>query len=145
MERRSRFVYGPEGSEVTLDTTISVRPWLPIDRTVGGSRTSAAGVPASYVVRQDSLLVVTLRFWESEWLGILNLLTFGRSDQSFLWFPDVDDTGTSVEVYLETPIAGEDATPTRDGEFPRVMELVITLRGVGTAVPWLPYFQMHGA
>lgn len=141
MERRSRFIYGPLGSEVTLITSISVRPWLPTNRTIGGQRISAAGVPASYVVRTDHLLEITLRFYESEWSAIENLVAFGQSAQSFLWYPEAD-SGTGVEVYLDSPQFGESVVPSRDAEFPRVMELPITIRGVGTAVPWTPYFVL---
>lgn len=141
MERRSSYVYGPSGSEITLTTTISVKPWTPMNRTIGGQRIAASGVPASYVVRTDHLLDVTLRFYESEWSAVENLIAFGQSAQSFLWYPEAT-SGASVEVYLDAPAYGDTVTPTRDAEFPRVMEVTLTLRGVGTVVPWQPYFVL---
>lgn len=138
MERRSRFVYGTE----EFVATISVRPWTPVDATLGGMRVAASGVPAGYVVRRDSLIDVTVRFWEGEWTALRNLLIWGQSQQVIDWYPDADDTSTTWPVYLEAPAVGDRIAPERDGEFPRVFELPLSLRGVGTAVPWISYFQL---
>lgn len=138
MLRRSRFDFGSQ----SLELTISVRPWTPMDRTVGGHRIAASGTPASYVVRRDALLAVSLRFYEDEWLSVLNFLIYGQGAQTFTWYPEATDTATSFLCWLDSPMPGEEITPERDGEFPRVMELPIRLRGQGSAVPWLPYLEL---
>lgn len=138
MLRLSRFVYG----EQEFQTTISVRPFTPVDRTIGGSRTSAAGVPASYIVRRDAMIDLVVRIFEDEWTDFLNLLIWGQGAESIFWYPDAEDTLTFWEVYLESPMAGQDIRPNRDGNFQRVFEVPITLRGVGTEVPWRTYFEL---
>lgn len=139
MERRSRFEYG---TAQAFECTVTTRPWAPADNTVGGSRISAAGIPAAYVVRRDGLLDLTLRFWESEWTDLLNLVAWGQAANTLTWFPEATDLGTSWDVYLDSPAPGSRFGPSRDGDFPRVMELTVTLRGAGTGVPWLAYFQL---
>ena len=141
MERLARFVFGT----TTFDATISARAWTPRDATVGGSRTAASGVPASYIVRRDALLDFRLRFWETEWPTVLNLVSYGQGKQALTWYPDLDDLDVSFSVYLEAPAPGEAFAPERDPDFPRTFELPMTLRGVGAAVPWADYFVLSGA
>jgi hypothetical protein len=135
MDRRSIFVHGA----TQLELTVSSPSWLPGDETIGGSDLSSAGVPASYEVLRMGLLFLTLRFWEYEWEGVLAMLTYGQRSGIITWFPDADEP-TSFEVYLETPKMGERITPTRDANFPRVMEYSITLRNADATNPWTPYF-----
>lgn len=138
MERRSRFTFGAQ----TFETTISVKSWTPSDRTVGGARIAASGTPASYVVRRDALLEITIRFYESEWASVANLVAWGQGSNVITWAPEASDPGTTVDVYLDAPTAGDTFTPSRDGNFPRVLELAIVLRGKDGAVPWTPYFLL---
>ena len=138
MKHRPKFIYGLTGSETTLELTLSQGLWTPADMTIGGSRTSAAGVPCAYIVRRDALLDVTLRFWEAEWPDLYNLIQWGQSSESFLFYPDQDE-GTAWQVYLEAPLAGVRFAPTRD-QFSRVHLITLTLRGAGITVPWQPYF-----
>ena len=128
--RRSRFTY-----DVTDYTTeLPVRAWNYRTPTVGGSRKSATGVPASYVMRREDILVVTLRFHEWDWLTVRALVVWGQAAEPFDWFPDADEA-TSYEVYLESPAAGTDIVPTRLSDFPRVLELTIEIRKVD-GTPW---------
>lgn len=136
MIRRSRFEFGAEVFETSLPT----RAWQPVDASVGGSRTSAAGVPASYVVRRDAIAELVVRVAETEWAAFLNLIVFGQSAQRITWFPDAE-VDESVEVYLVAPAAGDSWSPTRDSNYPRVFDVTITLRGAGTDVPWRPFFE----
>lgn len=142
MIRRSRFTYGVTGD---FTTELSARAWTPADSSIGGRRVSGGGVPVSYLVRRDNLIDLTLRILETEWEDFLAFLQFGQTSAAFLWYPeanDVDDPDyDAFEVYLETPAMGERITPTRDGQYPRMFEVPITLRGVGAVVPWLPYFE----
>jgi len=137
---RSRFVYGTTGSETTWDTTHPVQAWLQEMTPIGGSRTSAAGVPAAHVVRRDYNLHVTLRVLESELTDLYALIEWGQGAESFTWYPDVDDTATSYTVYLEAPLAGESWTPSRDPEFPQVLLAPIVLRRVDGYAWDLPFF-----
>lgn len=142
MIRRSRFVFGPDldlGTEFACG--ISTRPWIPVDQTIGGARTSAAGIPASYVVRRDNLLDLPLRFYESEWQDLKDLLAAGQGAELIRWFPESDDPFIYFDVWLESPKAGDTIRPTRDSEYPRAMELTITIRGQGAEAPWLEYFD----
>ena len=133
--RRSRFVFGTDD----WTTEVSAHPWIPSDASVGGSRTSAAGIPASYVVRRDKLTELTLRVSEDEWEDYLALLTWGQTSATFLWYPDADEAA-SYTVYLESPLAGERSSPTRLGDFLRVFECTITLRNTAGVNQWQPYF-----
>lgn len=139
MIRRAAFLY----SDQLFETSISVRPWTPADETVGGMRISAAGIPASYVVRRDALIELTLRLFEEEWPGFLNFLAFAQTAEQFVWYPDADEA-FAYAVYLHAPSAGERVTPTRDGSMNRVFEVSITLRGVETTVPFEPYHVLGG-
>lgn len=134
--QRSRFTYGL-GEEFI--TQLPPRAWMPAEQTIGGERTSEAGIAASYIARTDVLLDVTLRFFEDEYEDVRALIRFGQTKQGFLWFPDAEDV-VSFLVYLDAPKVGERWAPTRDGQFPRVFEQAITLRGVGAVEPWLRYW-----
>lgn len=130
-----RFVYGSS----QFIPTYPARAWNPSDEPIGGARISAAGVPASYIVRRDALLELTLRFTEAEWPTVRALVAFGQSGQEIAWYPDAAEV-TSFSVYLHAPAAGERWGPTRSADFPRVFELTLTLRGVDDAVPWVAFF-----
>ena len=134
--RRSRFLYGDSGD---YTTPLPVTAWLPAESTIGGSRVAASGVPASYLVRRDGLVDLTLRFEEDGWPDVLALVQFGQTAESFLWQPDALGT-EAFTVYLEAPAAGARWAPTRDGSYPRMMALTITLRSVDGSSPWLAYF-----
>jgi hypothetical protein len=136
MLRRSVFDYGAG----TWEAELSAVDWLPMDSTVGGQRISAAGIPASYVVRRDVLLQLTLRVRESEWASFLNLLTYGQAAEAITWTPDAEVPAETYQVYWHAPAAGEQMTPSRNAEYPSVFEVSITLRGVGTSAPWRPYY-----
>ena len=135
--RRSRFVYGPSDTEFI--TELSAHPWTPVDFTVGGARTSAAGVPASYVVRRDNLYELPLRITEDEWQQFLALVAFGQTDEPFTWYPDADDV-VAIPVYLENPLSGERWAPSRMSDFLRVFEITLVLRQANTTT-WQPYFE----
>jgi hypothetical protein len=58
------------------------------------------------------------------------------------WYPDstlTDEDYDSVAVYLHSPAKGERFAPTRDGPYPRMLEITITLRAVSTTA-WSEYF-----
>lgn len=134
---RTRFEYGLVGA--SFEPRLPPRPWTPADDSIGGTRIAAGGVPAAYVVRRDALVTLTLRIDEDEWLDYANLVAFGQSGEAFTWIPDADDLGTAFAVYLSAPGPGTQFAPERLGEFPRVLECTLTLRGVDLP-PWPNYF-----
>lgn len=136
MLRRTRFDYGEESWTADL----AARDWLPSDRTVGGHRISAAGIPASYVVRRDAVLALTLRVRESEWPAFLNVHAYGQSAETLTWYPDATDEGESYLVYWHGPGAGEELNVSRLAEYPQVFEVTILLRNAGPAAPWRAYY-----
>lgn len=143
LPRRSRFVYGATGSETDVTLDLPSRPWGRRAPTVGGSRTSSAGIPASFVVRRDEVVVLPLRFRESEWADVRAILEWGQLAESMTWYPDALEPLTSFEVYLETPRPGEDVAPTRLAEYQKVLELTIELRLV-SGETFLPEFFADG-
>jgi len=142
LPKRSRFVYGLAGGLTDWETILPVAPWNRETNVIGGSRTSASGTPAAYVVRTDYNLAITLRLFEAE-LADLEAL-FGWAQQgpeSFLWYPDADTPAQSFEVYLESPLAGESWMQARMGGYPRVSEITITLRRVDGYAWGLDFFE----
>jgi hypothetical protein len=137
---RSRFVYGTGGDVVDWTTTLPVRAWDRVTPTVGGARTAAGGTPAAHVVRRDENLVLTLRIFESEWPDLHALVRWGQLAETFTWYPDADDEATSFVVWLEDPQAGASLAPGRSTEYPRVLEVAITLRSQDANVWTLEYF-----
>ena len=135
MLRRSKFAFGTS----TFTCSWPARPWTPSDATVGGTKVSAGGVPASYVVRRDALLEVPLRFDEGEYPFLLALVAWGQQGLPIAWTPDVEDaTLGTFTVYLEAPAPGSTWKPTRDTAYLRVMEYTITLRAQAGALA--PYY-----
>ena len=138
---RSRFIYGPPADLTDWETTLPVKPWSYPTRTVGGSRTAAAGRPASHVVRRDHNLRVPLRLYETELPAAHTLIAWGQQSESLLWLPDANEAGTSFLVYLESPLAGEDWEPGRDPEFGRVFEVPLLLRRVDGFAWGLDFYE----
>lgn len=138
---RSRFTFGA----ADWTTSLTSRPWTPVDETVGGRRISAAGIPATYVVQREVLVELPLRIEEDDWENLLALVAYGQTGQSFRWYPDsalTDEDYDSALVYLQSPAPGERFSPSRDGQYPRMFEATITLRGVSSSLPWTPYFNV---
>ncbi len=133
---RSRFVY----STVDWSASLPVRAWGRRTGTAGGQRISAAGTPAAYIVRRDQVILVPLRFYETEWASVHALIAWGQSGETILWYPDANEAGTSFTVYLDNPAAGEDIVPVRDADYPHMMELTLALRSTSVN-PWtLDYY-----
>jgi hypothetical protein len=142
--RRSRFVYGTGGDVTDWETKLPAEPWEMETPTVGGSKTSAAGVPAAYVVRRDHLLRLPLRLRETELEDLAGLIEWGQSAESFLWYPDANDSTVSFLVYLEEPIAGQPWRPVRDPDYFTVFRQDIALRAVVGSFWDLEYFPNVG-
>ena len=116
--------------------------WEAREASVGGHVRATGGLPASYIVRRDRLIDLTLRIRESEWLDFLNALVLMQSGDPFEWFPRVGDPAPAW-VTLWAPIPGTPFAPQRMPDYPRVFEATITLRGDGTSNPWTPFFEVE--
>jgi hypothetical protein len=141
---RSRFLFGAVGDVTDWETTLPVKGWTPTTRTVGGSRTAAAGRPASHVVRRDYNLRVDLRLYETELPSLYALIEWGQLSESLLWLPDANESATRFLVYLEAPLAGEEWEAARDANFGRVFGVPLVLRRVDGYAFGLDYFECGG-
>jgi hypothetical protein len=135
MDLRPLFSFGT----ATFQPSISAPPWIPESETIGNTRWTALGDPGPALESRFRRVRVPLRILEEEWLSFLALIEFGQTGNALTWQPD-PDLEEEFEVFLDDPMAGKDWTAHRSAEFPRVLEVTITLRGSGTSVPWLPYF-----
>ena len=127
IQRRPRFVYN-DGSAVDFTMALSQRPWDYGSQGVGGSDTSAAGVPASFEIRRDHFLHISLRFAVAEWGDVERLLRHFQAGGSATFYPDQLDGAITATVYGHSPAMGEEIRPRRSGENQAVLELNITLR-----------------
>lgn len=134
LPQRSRFVYGI--SPVTLDFSLPPRPWHIGEDSIGGRRISGGGIGASHIVRRDMILILPLRFRETDWPSVVALIRWGQSEETFTWFPD-SNLATSFSVWLHAPEAGSNIRPQRVPDYPKLFELVFTLRRADlTETPW---------
>ena len=135
MEFRPVFVYGDE----SFQPSISAPPWGPEDEPLGVTRWTALGAPVPALSARYARARVPLRIHETEWLDFLALIEWGQTGQGFTWQPD-PDLDEIFSVYLDEPVAGMDWQPSR-GQYPRVLEVSITIRGIGNEIPWAHYFD----
>ncbi len=122
---RARWVYN-DGSSINYLMSLPQRPWDFGKRQVGGSDVSAAGVPAAFVIRQENLLYITIRFPVSEWDNVERFVRHGQGGGTLVFYPDA--SGTNHTVYIDEPKMGEEIRPRRDGNDQRTFELDLTLR-----------------
>jgi hypothetical protein len=117
--------------EFEWDSTESFEPELPLREwqygmdQEGGHAVSAAGLPASFVVRTQETLDLVLRVKESEWSDCRAFLRAGMAGVEITM--TVADN-PPVDVYFVTPVAGEAYQTDRDPSFPRVLDVAITVR-----------------
>lgn len=118
----------------TLRLTLPQNLWVPGSTAVGGSETSAAGVPESFVIRRDQTLDVRLRLRESEWPAVHAWLAWMQDTAgSCRFFPDRDALD-GHPCYLQSPGVGDEIRPER-GEYPGTYEIALRLRStLGTEV-----------
>jgi hypothetical protein len=134
-----RFVVG----DIDYTFALPMRPPTPRKAAIGGSETSATGVPASYVVRRDYLLAVPLRFEEEDWGDVEYLIdTMQDHAVEIEFFPDAEEVADSYFCWLESPGMGEAWEPSRSDELGggRGYEVTVVLRSV--LGPWdVRYFS----
>jgi hypothetical protein len=122
---RPRWVYD-DGSAVDFSMTLPQLPWDFGSRGIGGSDVAGSGVPASYEIRRDYLLHLTLRFTEAEWTNVERLVRHLQRNGSATLYPD-QLQGTTHTVYGELPVMGDEIRPRRSAE-PSTLELDVTVR-----------------
>ncbi len=123
---RARWVYTDSTSGVDFTMALPQRTWDFGKRRVGGSDVSAAGVPAAFVIREENLLFITIRFPVSEWDNVERLVRHGQGGGTLTFYPDA--TGTNHLVYIDEPAIDEVMRPRRDANDQRTFELDLTLR-----------------
>jgi hypothetical protein len=127
--------------DVTLATPF--RPHIPDSPSVGGSRDSAAGVMAAYVVREDEIVRITYRLYEEEYVLLRSVLRHGRKAEIITFWPDEADEDQSFQVWLHSPRAGQ-PFGTERGDPNHMYEITIELRRVD-GEPWdFKYFTQVG-
>lgn len=106
----------------------------------GGAHVTASGVPESYVIREDYIAEINLRFLESEWPALRTQLQYARNTStSFTYRFDQDDASSEYEVYLDAPVWPEKLAPRRDEQYRAAMRLTIRIRtedGTAFDSPW---------
>lgn len=126
---RPQFSYNP-GTPTVLTLTWAARAWEVLHDSVGGVRFAAAfGVAASYVIRRDRDLAVTLRVLEAERASVESFIEWAQGMEPFTFFPDLG-SGTSYSCILISPAAGEAWQPLRDDAFPHMFNIRVVLRKV---------------
>lgn len=115
-----RFTYTDDAAAAVDFTLIRpCRSWIPGSEGIGGREFSAnRAAVASYEVRRDQTLSLTLRFTEAEWAQIRKLLEHGTRGTLITVYLD----GTNRECYLLTPALGERVEPQR-AEYPGDFEI----------------------
>lgn len=122
-----RVEYGPTAAKTVFAFSLPQRLWTPASLAVGGTDTSAAGVPESFVIRRDEFLDLRLAFWEREWVAVHAWLAWMQDTaQTCAFFPDRNGS-QSFQVWLETPKVGEEIRPER-GEYAGTYEIGVRLR-----------------
>ena len=122
---RARWVYN-DGGAVDFTMALPQRTWDFGKRRVGGSDVSAAGVPAAFVIREENLLFITIRFPVSEWGNVERFVRHGQGGGTLTFYPNA--SGTNHTVYIDEPKMNEIIRPRRDGNDQRTFELDLTLR-----------------
>ncbi len=121
-----KFIY-PSGGGTTLTIDTPQGYWEPESSGIGGSDTSAAGVPEAYEIRRDELLHIQLRFTETEWPDVRDFIVWAQTNAAtFDYYPD-QASGTNYECYLEVPKIDQGFKPSRFSD-PAYYQLDIIIR-----------------
>ncbi len=125
---RPRWVYTDSVGAVDYTMSLPQRAWNFGKRLFGGSDLSASGVPGAFVIRQDNLLHITIRFPVGEWADVERLVRHGQLGGSLNFRPDQAEPSTQHQVYIDEPPINVEIRPRRDPQDQRTFELDITLR-----------------
>jgi hypothetical protein len=113
-------------SSSEVDFTWPLEPWTPENDRVGGRSIAASGARASYVIRVDQRVEVTLRVEEVEYAQVVDWLEWARDTQGTFTFQfDRDIEATAYDVYLDEPSGP--IRPERDPEYPHLYRITVTM------------------
>lgn len=130
---QSRFTFGPAGELEVWEPLLPVGLWQHSVPTIGTTRKTATSVPGVTFGQRQQLLVLPVRYYETEWGPMRRLIEWGQTKAPFLWLPDIATPllVPEVEVILSAPRVADAITPEPDGEYLRVSVLRLTLRQLG--------------
>jgi hypothetical protein len=100
----------------------------------GGSRKSSAGIPETFVIREDNTAKLTLRVHDCEYLTVRAWILDAMRGNQFTFQFDALDPYSAFLCYLEAPTFEEGYEPKRDPTMPQIWNVDLTIRAVA-AVP----------
>lgn len=117
--------------EAPLLFSLPMEPWTVRSGGLGGSAVSSAGIPASYVIREEEIAEITLRCTEAELPAVIaELRAIRATSEAFTFAFDQDDPATDYLVYLQAPVWPDEIKPERDGSYRDLFRLKIEVRRV---------------
>lgn len=126
-----RFTFGPADDLEVFEPALPVALWQHSVPTVGITRKTATGLPGVTFRQRQQLIVVPVRYYETEWPAMRRLIEWGQTKAPFLWLPDRDGS-SELTVILSAPRVADAITPEPDGEYLRVSVLRLTFRQLVT-------------
>ncbi len=128
LPRRPRWVYTDAAGAVDYSMSEPQLPWTPGSLSMGGSDISGAGIPAAFVIRQEDLLHMTLRFPTGEIADVFRLVRFLQEGVATAVLRlDQDVPAVTDTVWGHSPGLEEEIRP-RKGDLLEMWELDITVR-----------------
>lgn len=125
----SRFTFGPAEALEVFEPALPVGLWQNSVPTIGTARKTGTGLPGVTFGQRQQLLIVPVRYYETEWPAVRRLIEWGQTKAPFLWLPDRGALEIpEVEVILSAPRVADAISPEPDGRYPRVSVLRLTLR-----------------
>lgn len=123
---RPRIVVG----DIDLTLSLPARPFDYPNEDIGGSETAGGGIPASYVVREDYMMGVVLRFYESERRSVEIAIREMQGHFTTTRYYADQSVDSYQTCYLESPKRGERWQPTRPDDMAGHFELPIMFRSI---------------
>jgi hypothetical protein len=127
LARIPRIVYGP--TPTIFQPSIPQRAWNRVTGGVRGSLLSSTGVGASYSIRNDRLLELTIRYLESEEPALIDALEYLMAWPNVgTIYPDSLVLATSYEFQLRSPTFNDvEYGGERDEEYPQALQQTIRI------------------
>jgi hypothetical protein len=126
-------IFDPVDATTTLVLTLPAMTPLKSTQTIGGDIDGDSGIRAAYRVLDSELLTLTLRFFETQWLNIVDMLDHVMDGHVFLYYPlAVAEEFSGYFVQLDSPAPGTSFSAQPDAQYPRVLTLTIVLRAATT-------------
>ncbi len=123
-----RIVYNAGAGNVTLNFTYPSSPHNYESTGVGGHDVSAGGVPESFEIRRDQILLWSLVFTEAEWPAVETWLRLAQQQSLSFTFRADALVASEYTVYLESPKLGEPIKPERMSEYIGAFRISLSFR-----------------